>query len=359
MRHSAKTHALRSLSPDIAGLIVDRMDLPSLLAWRSTCTVNYAHVTAALKRTLTVMINPFLSQPTAILDTISRYGAVIGGEVALAYVRRHQPFQPRTLEIFAGVTLYDALCHEILSNPRISPDVLSTSTTINQFPYNLQRDLLETRSINLRSARVIYVHKSSSLSPLSPIARSLCTATMNFVTPHCFGCAYPRLTLNDKSLLSDIHLESMGDLDMGIIQVLAGQQIDMAVDPAMWRQYRMWSPTPAVTGSSRACWRTHHICPEQGRFFGDPGSLVDFIDPLGTSIAALRKYGSPPFGTMVVWRLSSSYQCPFACESHDSNLPLGHVSTAVILMDDPFVNKRRETRRTAARSTLRNRSLSV
>lgn len=339
--------------------------MPSLLAWRRTCTVNYAHATAALKRTLTAMMNPFLSQPTAILDILSRYGAVIGGEVALAYVRRHQPFQPLTLEIFAGVSLYDPMCDEIFSDPRISPDIVHTTVSTTQFPYDLQRDILETTTIHLRSARSIYVHRSSTLSPLSPIARSLCTATMNFVTPHCFGCAYPRLMLDDKSLLSDLRLESMADFDKDIMRVLADQGIDLAVDPASWRQYRLWSLSPAVTISGTACWRSHYICPNQARFFGDPGSLVEFIDPLGTPTTTLWKRGSPPFGTVVIWRLSSSYRCLFACDSHDSNLPLGQISTAVILIDDPFVHnrprlqERRSNRRVATRDALRIRRLSV
>ena len=341
------------------------MDIASLLAWRSTCNVNYAHATAALKRTLTAMINPFLSQPTAILDIISRYGAVIGGEAALAYVRRHRPFQPLTLEIFVGVSLYDAVCDEILSDPRISRDIVSTTITITQFPYNLQRDILETTSYLLRSTRTIYVHRSSTLSPLSPIVRSLCTATVNFVTPHAFGCAYPRLTLNDKSLLSDLRLDSMIDFDRKIMRVLAEQRIDLAVDPATWRQYRMWPPSSGVTASDTACWRSHHICPEQGRFFGDPGSLVDFLDPLGVPLATLRRHGSPPFGTMVIWRLSSSYRCPFACESRDNTLPLGQVSTAVIIMDDPFSDnhfrplENQSPRRTITRNALRIRRMSM
>ena len=68
-------------------MIVDRMDLPTLLAWRSSCTVNYDHATAALKRTLTSAINPFLSHPNVVLNILSRYSAVIGGEVALAFIR--------------------------------------------------------------------------------------------------------------------------------------------------------------------------------------------------------------------------------------------------------------------------------
>ena len=318
-------------------MIVDEMDLPSLLAWRSSCAANYAHATAALKRTLTSMINPFLSQPTAILEVISRYSAVVGGEVALAFVRRHRPFQPRTLEIFASISLYDPLCDELASDARIAQDIIEVSHTVSKFPFNLQRDILETIQIHLCTGRTIYIRCSATLSPLSPIARSLCTAMANFVTPYSFGCAYPRLTLSDKALLSDLRQESMIDFDAGVMRTLSEQQIDLAVDPANWQQFRLWSATPTAANTDKACWRSHYICPQQGRFFGDRGSLVDFIDPLDTPAATLREQGSPPFGTTVVWRLSSSYRCPLSCESHDGNLPVGQTSTAVILMDDPFM----------------------
>ena len=316
------------------------MDLPSLLAWRNTCVLNYAHATAALKRSLTAAINPFLSHPNAFLDIISRYSAVIGGEVALAFVRRHHSFQPQTLEIFASVSLYEPLCHELLSDLRIAPDVISTASTTALYPYNQQRDILDTTQIGLRSTRTIYIRQSSTLSPLSPIARSICTAMANFVTPHSFGCAYPCLTLHDKSLLSDLTHGTIVEFESGVLRALADQQIEQAIDPASWRQYQIWSPALTVTNATKACWRSHYICPGQSRFFGDRGSLVDFIDPLGTPSAALLQQGSPPFGTTVIWRLSAAYRCPLSCESRDNRLPMGQLSTAIILMPDPFTRPR-------------------
>ena len=329
-----RTHRL---TPELAGIIADTMDLPSILAWRRTCIINYAHATAALKRTLTTAINPFLSHPLAFLDIISRYGAVIGGEVALAFVRRQQPLQVNTLEVFTGSTLYDALLRELLSDPQIAPDIVGTTITISRYPYNLQRDVLETTQLHLRTTRTIHIRRSSTLSPLSPIARSICTAVVNFVSLHSFGCAYPLLTLNNKSLLSDHRTDSSADIDAALMRTLTEYGIDVAVDPAEWHQYRTWSPTPAAAESMKACWRSHYICPEQGRFFGDRGSMVDFLDPLGTPVTALRNRGLPPFGTSVIWRLASSYRCPLSCEARDSTLPNGQTSTAIILMDDPFV----------------------
>ena len=186
-----ETLARPRLPPDIVGVIADHMDLPTLLLWRSTCNINYAHATAAMKRTLTRSINPFLSQPIILLDVISRYGAAIGGEVALAFVRRHHPFQPRTIEIFIGAPLYRAFCSELLSDARVIPDVVNTTVAASRYPFILERDVLETVHIHLRGGRSIYIRQSSTLSPLSPIARSICTAMVNFVTPHCLDARIP------------------------------------------------------------------------------------------------------------------------------------------------------------------------
>ena len=312
------------------------MDLSSLLAWRSSCIINYAHATAALKRSLISVINPFLSHPANLLRIISRYGAVIGGEGALAFVRRPRTFQPHSLEIFTSASLYASLCHEVLTDPLMLPDIITTISTVYQYPQNAQREVLETTQIILRNTRSIYIRRSSTLSPLSPIVRSICTALVNFVTPHSFGCAYPLLTLNDKSLLSGLAEGTLGEFDTGILRLLAEQQIDTAVDPSSWPQYRLWSPDLSIPNTSGACWRSHYICPNQGRFFGDGGSIVDFVDPIGIPTPTLQEQGHPPFGTVVIWRMYSSYQCPLACESRDNTLPVGQMSTPVIMMDDPF-----------------------
>ena len=338
-------------------MIVDQMDLPSLLTWRRTCAVNYAHATAALKRTLTSSINPFLSNPGALLDIITRYSAVIGGEVALAFIQRHLPFQPHTLEIFASAPLYAPLCLELSSHPEIAPDVTSCTFTVTSYPHNYQRDILETMQVTLRSTRTLYIRRSSTLSPLSPIARSICTAMANFVTPHSFGCAYPGLTLCNKSLLSDLTQDAIAEFDADILRTLVDQEIELATDPVAWQQYRLWSSTPAVTSTTKACWRSHYICPAQGRFFGDRGSLVDFVDPIGTPATVLQRHGSPPFGTSVIWRLSSTYQCPLSCEVHDNTLPAGQISTAIILVPDPFTTRHRRREHRPALQTHKDSSL--
>ena len=324
------------LSPELAGIIADEMDLASLMCWRQTCVGNYAHAVASLERKLVGLVDYFLSYPTALLQVISRFNAVIGGEVALAYIRREVPYRPRSLEIFASRLQYKAICRAITSDPLLSLDIVQSTTVEADYTLCTQRDITETFRLRLRSGLEMHVRRSSTSSPLSPIARASCTALMNFVTPESFGCAYPRLTLKNRALLCDIGMTAVDHLDGAAMNALVDVGIDAAVHPSHWPDYRIWSPTPGNTYTVNACWRSHFICPEQGRFFGDRGSLVDFVSPLDCGSVELRDRGAPPFGCSIVWRLSSSYRCVMSCEGRDVLLPEGVTSQAIMFVHDRF-----------------------
>lgn len=329
----------RSLYPEIVGIITDHLDISSLMRWRQTCTINYSHSTASLRRSLTVIMNPFLSRPTILLQIITQFKGVIGGEVALAYIRRDLKFQPRTIEICASTSLHEPLCIAILSHPELLPDIACADVITPRYPYSLRRDIVESLRIRLRNDQTIYIHRSSTESPLSPIARASCTALMNYVSPDSFGCAYPRLTLDNKALQSQTTSKNAGDLsilDQHIQKILTTLNFDIATDPATWPRYRMWSQTPATVTDYKPCWRSHYICPEQARYFGDRGSIVEFIDPLLQSPTSLRANSAPPFRMTVIWRLSSAFRCALHCEQHDRILPRGLVSTVIFLIPDPI-----------------------
>ena len=317
-------------------MIADEMDIASLVCWRQTCTANYAHAVASLERKLVRLVDSFLSYPTALLQVVSDFNAVIGGEVALAYIRRDVTIRPHSLEIFVGRLQYEGICRAILSDPLLSLDIVVATTVNADYMLCTQRDITRTLRLRLRSGLDMHIRRSSTLSPLSPIARAPCTAFMNFVTRESFGCAYPRLTLNNQALLCDIGMGVADHLDGAARDILVDIGIEAAVEPSHWPEYRLWSPTPSNVATSNACWRSHFICPEQGRFFGDRGSLVDFVSPLDCGAVQLRDRRAPPFGCTIVWRLSSSYQCVMSCEGRDRLLPNGVTSQAIMFVHDRF-----------------------
>ncbi|KAI0711621.1 hypothetical protein C8Q76DRAFT_797896 [Earliella scabrosa] len=96
------------------------------------------------------------------------------------------------------------------------------------------------------------------------------------------------------------------------------QSTDSTDYPATPSQpYRLaWGPPPPwerrmchFSRPSRECFVLENICPNELRYFGDPVSLIDFIDPLGDDRTRIEEACMPPLGTVVMWKLFSSYKC--------------------------------------------------
>ena len=68
------------------------------------------------------------------------------------------------------------------------------------------------------------------------------------------------------------------------------------------------------------CFRQFYICPSQGRYFGDRGSLVDFFDPIARGEDFCARRSIPPYGPMVVWRVLSNFDCERDCVIYDDDL---------------------------------------
>ena len=323
-----------SLPPEVLGLIADEMDIGSLICWRATCSANYAQSTASLSRMLTRLVNPFISHPAVLLQLITTFGAVIGGEVALAYVRRDVALRPQFLEIFVSRVEYEPFCRALLSSRELSTDIVFASDSVVGYPLCSQRDIVETLELRLRSGLSVHIRRSSTLSPLSPIARGFCTALMNFVNPLCFGCAYPRLTLKNMALLCEVGVRSVDCADGAARTAVVSIGMDTVDNPARWPDYRIWSATPGNVDTDVACWRSHFLCPGQGRFFGDCGSLVEVVSPLETGALDIGEMRAQIFEPTIVWRLSASYQCVMSCQAHDRLIPIGVTSHVISFIYD-------------------------
>ena len=175
---------------------------------------------------------------------------------------------------------------------------------------------------------------------------------------YSFGCSHPRLTLNRLALLADVDFPYLPAVQHVILDSLLKHNFSLAVSPSAWPNYRrcrQYHPLDASVESSpcstwpvldefgwkgaagivQECWRHHYICPSQGRFFGDRGSLVDFFDPLGGDEVCCEANGLAPFGPMVVWRLVSSFECDEGCD-FDDILEEGVTSIPVFIKKDPY-----------------------
>ena len=103
-------------------------------------------------------------------------------------------------------------------------------------------------------------------------------------------------------------------------------------DPTDWPDYALQAHLAKTSG----CLRFLHLCPQQGRYFGDEGSLVAFIDQLGTPLRDLKARNLPPYGIMAAWRLPSDVVCEDDCDVLDDVLGPDMLATSVVFEDDLF-----------------------
>ena len=316
-------------------MFADEMDILSLSQWRATCHANYSHAVASLQRTLTTRIQPFVPYPHNLVSVVTKHGAVFGGEVALSFMLRPEPYHAATLEIFASNFQFEALCTDILDNPHVRPYINNHSFLPSTLFTQLRRHVAESVIVHLTNGFTLYIHHSYTCSPSDPITRSACTALSNFVSGYGFGCSHPALTLSRRALLADQELAYLLPHDALTMNRLLTNKFTLAVSPTAWPEYRRHMDGDTLR-SAEECWRNRYVCPKQGRFFGDPGSFVDFFDPLGGDEDSCMKNNVAPFGPMVIWRIMSTFDCEDGCEYLDEVLEQGVTSIPVLFKKDPF-----------------------
>ena len=184
----------------------------------------------------------------------------------------------------------------------------------------------------LHSGLVIIVYESATASACSVIAGMWTSALMNFITEYTFGCAYPRLTLNMRGLLSAPRMNTIGWTEFALISRLRFRGFDCRYSSSLWTSYGH-TGRPSNDLPSDGCGRTLHLCPHQGRYFGDPGSLVVVVDALSVDPVFLRSRCIPPYGPMAAWRVSADSSCEGSCQDSDPLLPPFALSMVSLFID--------------------------
>ena len=218
-------------------MFADEMDMLSLIRWRLTCKTNYHQASAALRRTFIHLLNPFVPSPCTLIDIVSKYRGIFGGEFALAFILRDPTYVPQRLEIFSSDFDHDALCDAILDDPSIRMKIAERSIITNSVIDALRLLVSRTLVIRTTGGKTIYVHRSYTNSPCAPVSRAPCTALSNFVTAYGFACSHPRLTLNRRALLADIDLTNQYGINRDIQKDLINHKFTLSVSPAAWLEY--------------------------------------------------------------------------------------------------------------------------
>ena len=309
-----------------------------LLAWRAACRANYHQVAGVLRRTVIASITPFFHSPCTFLRYLTKFRAIIAGASAVAFILRDRSIVSSTLEVYAASFWYGSLVARMSTCPSIAQLTEKISTHAMSNAYSSERDVRAYTVFHLKNQRRVIVYRSGAVGACSPLSRAVTTAHMLFITEHSFACAYPALTLRRRALLSDMRLNRMSSFDKSSFDHLLSVGFSFAVSPSAWPQYPTTSenfPAPQ-DDDTLPCFRARYVCPFQGRYFGDPGSLLGLIDPLGDQASSLRRRSIPPFGPMVAWRLYSSFMCANTCDIHDTTLPDNIIAISLLILPDPF-----------------------
>ena len=301
--------------------------MQTLLSWKATCVRNYIDVADELRYSLRHSLTEFVPSPGALLSLITRTRALISGEFAIEYLLRDNAFVSKTLDIYVGSVVFDSFIHDFGRDRRLSGYQLSASLNAYADPYSYTRQVTQYFEVHLSTNKTIYVHSSSTASASHAIACSPSSISSTFITEFCFATAYPRLTLNNRGLICPSRLRASPPAELDMYRRLETYGFSFQEDPNNWpelsRQF--------ITTESSGCLRSVYLCPQQGWYFGDRGSLVVVTDMFQTGIHLLKLRSFPPYGIMAAWRLPSDVLCDGQCDEVDDVLGPNLLVTSVML----------------------------
>ncbi|KAI0681619.1 hypothetical protein C8Q76DRAFT_637574 [Earliella scabrosa] len=326
------------------------------MLWRQVCRASRAQTTAALRRTLDNLLMRFLPTSRELLRLVTECHAFLGGEFALSFLLRDPRLQPNSLEVFTSDGWFHTFTDYLKYSPFVSPHLKFRGIGLFIRPHSQIREVRRYASFLARSGREIRVYESDSLSALTPITRSWCTALVNYVTETSFGCAYPQLTLRRLAIVADMCLTGMS--------IEERQTMDAMLAAGFTFTFHL----PEYSGGTRdveqyapglfPCLRAKYVCPDQGRYFGDVASLGAFIDPSTDNHRTAFQQSQAPYGLMAAWRMWTSGACSGGCAMIDDVLNGGAVSLPMVIVEDDIfrlqhVPYKREWGRPALRSAVR------
>ena len=298
---------------------LEYMTMPSLLTWRMSCHDAYLSVNQHLRSTLHCLLSRFVPNPAYFLQIIAPWGCLIVGEAALSHVLHDPSVCGASMELAIGNLYFQPFIDCLL---RLLPygtllHSLKVAPAPPGFPFH--RHITRYAEFRLTSGLFVVLYESSTPSACDIVSGYWTTALMNFVTGYTFGCAYPRLTFNHFYLVCDSRMASMvwwdHDLALQLDHLNFLSDTRPLVSPVSSRGPS--SDQPALD----MCGKTTYVCPLQGRFFGDRGSLVLFYDGFCVDLDGLRELGVAPYGPMVMWRLPSTGTCDGDCLKKDKVMP--------------------------------------
>ncbi len=317
-------------------MIAENLDVASLLAFQRVCHNSYTIATSVLSSDRCRLVKHYIPQVNLLLDHMRRHRAVIGGLAALAFVLRDPSLFPDTLDLFVPGRTTGPLCEQAFRDDpefHLLPEgVIDRSDTAGE---SLHRSVAREVTYRTPNGRFIKLHIAEKDTALEPIVTSWTSALVNYVGADSFACGYPLLTLRRRGM--SIRSVDLPERHLPMFARLIRSRFDFATY-AIWPEYAYPCVLRYLDGVwTYPCMRYFYICPVQGRFFGDGGSLLALFDPLHTYMDILLRQQNPPYGMAVIWRLRTTpHVCDGPCNDEDVIMPRGHDLVVAVVVGNAF-----------------------
>ena len=305
----------------------------SLLTWRATSRGHYDFVRDELQMSLQSLAHRFMPDTTLFLSHLLRWKAMVMGEAALSFVLHDPTICPAIFELATGSLAFIPFVHGILS--MLSSTDYLHSHCILDAPTHIfgNRFFQRIAQFHLTDDRAIVIYESTTTSPSSVVAGFWSSMMMNFVTPYSMGCAYPSLTFHHHGILCEERMSTLGWPGHDLMNRLVARRWTFGRDSSDWPPL-VNEHTEQIPGLIAGCGRSIFGCPHQGRYFGDQGSLVVFLDALGDARGLSRAANIAPYGLMSAWRIPFPEPCEEECRDLDDVVPAEAVCMLMQFVDD-------------------------
>ncbi|KAL1942567.1 hypothetical protein VTO73DRAFT_6169 [Trametes versicolor] len=327
---------LLRFSPEIISLIADCCDLPTLLTLRLVSGDLGEHVESILDIDRTALLDHYVPDSGALLEHMEATGAIVGGLAALSFVLRDVSIRPAALAIYVGSDQGEYLEQLLDEDEDLDLEFIAEADHDPLDHFATPAHTTRMVTYRCRSGRFLKLYTSISISSLDPIAVSPTTALINWMSTRAFGCGYPALTMNRQAIGTSIADQLPGV--PALFTLLASHGFDTRPTPWFWRSYVSAVLAPHWGPWFRPCLRQLYICPSQGRYFGDAGSLLNIFDLHGTDHDQMRARHQLPYGVSLAWRLCfGGGPCDGCCSSSDPLLPEGVGTVAAVMVSQPII----------------------
>ena len=234
-----------SLSAELQQRIIFFLDMPTLRSLRYVSQKAAQLVEEELTQSLHTLLKPFTTHPQEFLRVLQNSGAIIGGDVAIAFMARDLRIIPTALTVYTP-----------LDNPYSLEDYLDAQENMEGKERRLPQleDAMIWRSKLIKSQLIyrmgksayIFLYESCSPSPMASLAsRAITSHFMTFVDGITYGTPYPALFFQRRALLGSPLFNQAIDISTNIsrrymnIHHLKRELVDTQQGGNAWYDYHL------------------------------------------------------------------------------------------------------------------------